>query len=233
VDGARRAGPVRYGHFYVEHNRGHHVRVATPEDPASSRLGETFWAFLPRTMVGSARSAWALERRRLARTNRGPWHPRNQVLSAWALSALLMAALLGLAAARDPGSLPQVAVLLAVQALYAASLLEVVNYMEHYGLRRREVAPGRYERCDPTHSWNSNSLASNVLLYQLQRHSDHHANPARRFQALRHFDASPQLPRGYASMIVVAYVPRWWRRVMDPKVAAHYGGDLGRANRGI
>ncbi len=221
-----------YGHFYVEHNRGHHVRVATPEDPASSRLGESFWAFLPRTMIGSVRSAWGLERRRLQKARKPVLGRGNQVLSAWALSVVLMAGLLTFAAVRDPGSLPQVAVLLAVQAAYGASLLEVVNYMEHYGLKRKQVAAGRYERCDDTHSWNSNSLASNVLLYQLQRHSDHHANPARRFQALRHFDSSPQLPTGYASMIVVAYLPPLWRRVMDPKVAAHYNGDLTRANHG-
>jgi alkane 1-monooxygenase len=221
-----------YGHFYVEHNRGHHVRVATPEDPASSRFGETFWRFLPRTVIGSVRSAWGLERRRLTKARRPVFGLGNQVLTAWAMSVVLMAALFVFAAARDPASVPQVAVLLAVQAAYGASLLEVVNYMEHYGLRRRQVAAGRYERCDDTHSWNSNSLASNVLLYQLQRHSDHHANPARRFQALRHFDSSPQLPTGYASMIVLAYVPPLWRRVMDPKVTAHYGGDLSRANHG-
>lgn len=221
-----------YGHFYVEHNRGHHVRVATPEDPASSRYGESFWAFLPRTVVGSARSAWHLESRRLRRANKPVFGPENQVLSAWLLSVVLMAALLTFAALHDTSSLPQVVVLLVIQAAYGASLLEVVNYMEHYGLARRRLAPGRYEKCNDTHSWNSNSLASNVLLYQLQRHSDHHANPARRFQALRHFDSSPQLPRGYGSMISVAYIPPLWRRVMDHRVAAHYGGDLSRANHG-
>lgn len=221
-----------YGHFYVEHNRGHHVRDATPPDPASSRYGESFWRFLPRTLIGSAASAWHLESRRLRRANKAVFGTGNQVLTAWAMSAVLMAALVAFAASRDLGTLPQIAVLLVVQALYGTSLLEVVNYMEHYGLARREVAPGRYERCDHTHSWNSNSLASNVMLYQLQRHSDHHANPARRFQALRHFEDSPQLPTGYASMIVVAYVPPLWRRVMDRRVAAHYDGDLTRANHG-
>jgi alkane 1-monooxygenase len=221
-----------YGHFYVEHNRGHHVRVATPEDPASARYGESFWAFLPRTVIGSARSAWRLERRRLQRAGKPVFGRGNQVLTAWLLGIALMAALLILAAVHDASTLPQVAALLVIQAAYGASLLEVVNYMEHYGLARRQVGPGRYEKCDDTHSWNSNSLASNLLLYQLQRHSDHHANPARRFQALRHFDSSPQLPRGYGTMISLAYVTPLWRKVMDHRVAAHYGGDLSRANHG-
>jgi alkane 1-monooxygenase len=215
--------PSAYGHFFIEHNRGHHVRVATPEDPASSRLGESFWAFLPRTVVGSVASAWRLERRRLRRLERGAWSPRNDVLSAWAMSVLLFAALV---AAFGPGVLPY----LAVQAVFAFSLLEAVNYLEHYGLLRQELPTGRFERVDPRHSWNSNNISSNVLLYHLQRHSDHHANPTRRYQSLRHFDESPQLPSGYASMIVLAYLPPLWRRVMDRRVLAHYGGDVRLAN---
>jgi len=113
------------------------------------------------------------------------------------------------------------------------SLLEVVNYMEHYGMLRQKVGVGerqRYERVDPSHSWNSNNIATNVLLYHLQRHSDHHANPTRRYQSLRDFEESPVLPTGYAGMIVLAIVPAVWRRVMDPRVLAHVGGDLSRAN---
>ena len=118
-----------------------------------------------------------------------------------------------------------------LQAVVGFSLLEVVNYLEHYGLlRRRDRTDGRYERCQPEHSWNSNNVASNVFLYHLQRHSDHHANPMRRYQALRHYDEVPELPSGYATMIVLAYVPPLWRRVMDPTVVAHYGGDSARAN---
>jgi alkane 1-monooxygenase len=113
------------------------------------------------------------------------------------------------------------------------SLLEVVNYMEHYGMLRQKVGIGdrqRYERVDPSHSWNSNNIATNVLLYHLQRHSDHHANPTRRYQTLRDFEESPVLPTGYAGMIVLALFPPIWRRVMDPRVVAHFGGDLTRAN---
>ncbi|MCD0448531.1 alkane 1-monooxygenase [Actinocorallia sp. API 0066] len=212
-----------YGHFYIEHNRGHHVRVATPEDPASSRLGETFWAFLPRSVWGSFRSGWELEKARLARTGRGPWTPRNDVVNAWLMTLVLYGALtLGF----GPAILPY----LLVQAVFGFSLLEVVNYLEHYGLLRQRLDSGRYERCTPRHSWNSNNIASNVLLYHLQRHSDHHANPTRRYQALRHFDEAPELPSGYATMIVLAYFPPLWRRVMDGRVLAHYAGDVTLAN---
>ena len=212
-----------YGHFFTEHNRGHHVRVATPEDPASARLGESFYSFLPRTVIGSLRSAWRLERTRLERMGRSPWTVRNDILSAWAMTALLFAAL---TVAFGPVVLPY----LLGQAVLGFSLLEVVNYLEHYGLLRQRREDGRYERTRPEHSWNSNNVASNVLLYHLQRHSDHHANPVRRYQALRHVDEAPQLPTGYAGMIVLAAVPPLWRRVMDPRLLAHYGGNLTRAN---
>jgi len=211
-----------YGHFFIEHNRGHHVRVATPEDPASSRLGESFWAFLPRTVVGSMRSAWGIERERLGRSGISVWNWRNDVLQAWAMTVVLFAAL---TIVFGWVVLP----FLLLQAL-GFTLLEVVNYLEHYGLLRQKREDGRYERCLPEHSWNSNNVASNVLLYHLQRHSDHHANPIRRYQALRHVDEAPQLPTGYAGMIVLAWFPSLWRRVMDPRLLDHYDGDVTRAN---
>lgn len=188
-----------YGHFYVEHNRGHHVAVATPEDPSSARLGESFWAFLPRTVLGSLKSAWRIDRR--------------DALKSWALSAALFAVLIAAFGVR-------IWPYLALQAAFAITLLEVVNYLQHYGLRREKGPDGRYERLRPGHSWNAATVASNVALYNLQRHSDHHANAARRYQALRHVEDAPQLPWGYPVMILLAYVPPLWRRVMDPRVAA-------------
>lgn len=214
--------PSAYGHFYVEHNRGHHLHVATPEDPASARMGESLWEFLPRTVWGSLVSAWRLERRRLNNHGCRAWSVRNQILQSWSMTILLSGSVT--TALGWPALL-----FLIVQALYAISLLETVNYLEHYGLARRRLPNGRYEPCRPVHSWNSSHVVSNLLLYHLQRHSDHHAHPRRRYQTLRHFDESPQLPAGYATMIVLAYVPPLWRRVMDRRVAAHYGGDLDRA----
>jgi alkane 1-monooxygenase len=215
--------PTGYGHFFIEHNRGHHVRVATPDDPASSRLGESFWAFLPRTVIGSLRNAWSLERTRLRRTDRATVSPRNDILNAWAMTVVLWAVLL---AAFGTGIAPY----LLVQAVFGFCLLEAVNYLEHYGLMRRRLDNGRWERVTPRHSWNNNNVTTNLFLYHLQRHSDHHANPTRRYQALRHFEESPQLPSGYATMIVLCYVPPLWRKVMDRRVLAHYGGDVTQAN---
>ncbi len=215
--------PTMYGHFYVEHNRGHHKRVATPEDPASARMGESFWSFLPRTVVGSLRSAWEIERDRLNRKGQSVWSIANDNLQAWALTLVFFVALvvwLGW----------PVLTFLVLQALYGASMLEVVNYVEHYGLLREKDASNRYVRCEPEHSWNSNHVVGNILLYHLQRHSDHHAHPARRYQALRHFDAAPQLPAGYATMVTAAYFPRLWFALMDHRVVKHYEGDLSKIN---
>ena len=187
-----------YGHFFVEHNRGHHVAVATPGDPSTARLGQAFWTFLPRTVLGTLKSAWRIDRR--------------DALRAWSLSAVLFAALAAVFGARV---LPW----LALQAAFAVSLLEVVNYIQHYGLLRERRGDGRYERCRAEHSWNAATVASNVALFNLQRHSDHHANPLRRYQGLRHLEDAPQLPWGYPAMMLLAYVPPLWRRVMDRRVA--------------
>ena len=212
-----------YGHFYIEHNRGHHVRVATPEDPASSRFGESFWTFLPRSVWGSLRSSWSLEKARLDRLGKKPWTIRNDVLHSWLMSVVLFGVLV---AVFGLSVLP----FLVLQAVFGFCLLETVNYLEHYGLKRRRLDSGRYERAAPEHSWNSDHICTNIFLYHLQRHSDHHANPTRRYQTLRSMDGAPNLPSGYASMIILAYVPPLWRKVMDPKVLAHYGGDITRVN---
>jgi alkane 1-monooxygenase len=215
--------PACYGHFLVEHNRGHHVRVATPEDPASARLGESFWRFWPRSVSGSFRSAWRLESARLRSRGRALFSAENEMLRAAAFSggiALVLAAAFGRSAL----------LLFLGQAVVGFTLLEIVNYLEHYGLARQPTESGRYEPVAPRHSWNSDQLLSNLALFQLQRHSDHHASPRRRYQSLLSFAESPQLPFGYATMIPLALVPPVWRWLMDDRVAAHYDGDLSLAN---
>lgn len=208
-----------YGHFFVEHNRGHHLRVATVEDPASSRFGESVYRFIPRSVAGGLRSAWDLERRRLARLGRSPLSLRNDVISGWLLTAGLYA---GSVLWFGPVVLPW----LVGQAIIGFCLLESVNYLEHYGLRRQRTANGRYEPVSPRHSWNSDTRVANVFLFHLQRHSDHHANPRRRYQLLRSSAEAPQLPAGYGTMLVLAMIPPLWRHVMDSRVLAHYGGDV-------
>ncbi|MFC9437191.1 alkane 1-monooxygenase [Nocardia sp. NPDC057030] len=212
-----------YGHFYVEHNRGHHVRVATPADPASARMGESLWKFLPRTISGGFRSAIALEGERLARKRRRWWSVHNQILQAWSITIVLFAALLTIFGWQ---ALPW----LLLQAAIGIGLLETVNYIEHYGLLRARRPDGRYERCSPRDSWNSDRLVTNIFLFHLQRHSDHHANPGRRYQTLRSSAQAPQLPAGYVTMIIFAAIPPVWRLIMDHRVLDHYSGDMSLAN---
>lgn len=230
--GHRRAGLERtlskialaqtcYGHFFVEHNRGHHARVATVEDPASSRFGESLYRFVPRSVVGGLRSAWSIEGARFDRIGKSRWSFRNDVLNSWLLTAALFAVL---AVWFGPAVLPW----LLGQAVIGFCMLETVNYLEHYGLRRQRGSDGRYERVRAVHSWNSNTVVANVVLFHLQRHSDHHAHPIRRYQALRHSDEAPQLPTGYTTMMLLALCPPLWRRVMDWRVVEHYDGDLSR-----
>jgi alkane 1-monooxygenase len=204
---------VAYPHFVIEHVYGHHRNVATPLDPATSRLGESFYAFLPRTLVGGLRSAWRIETDRLRRLRRSPWHVGNRMLRH---AAVQLALALGVAIAWGPLGL---AVWFG-QAAVAVLLLEIVNYVEHYGLVRLEIAPGKYERVQPWHSWNAAHRLTNWLLFNLQRHSDHHFLASRPYDRLRHYDDVPQLPAGYATMVLVALVPPLWRRVMDPRVLA-------------
>jgi len=215
--------PTFYTHFAVEHNFGHHKRVSTPEDPASSRMGESFWKFLPRTVIGGFKSAIEIETKRLERKGKGFWTLENELLQGWAISA-------GFLAANVVVSGPRAVPFMLAQGAYGASLLEVINYIEHYGLLREKDENGKYERTQPEHSWNSNYVVTNLVLYQLQRHSDHHAFPSRSFQALRDFPEAPQLPSGYASMLLPAYIPGWWTQVMDEKVIRHYKGDLSKIN---
>jgi alkane 1-monooxygenase len=215
--------PSGYGHFNIEHNRGHHRDVATPEDPVSSRLGESYFRFMRREIPGAARRAWLLEGTRLDRKGVGRWSIENDILQAGMITFILWS---GLVAWLGVAVIP----LLLIQAAIGYSLLSSANYVEHYGLLRQRLDNGRYERPEPRHSWNSNHILSNILLYQLQRHSDHHAHPTRRYQSLRHFEEAPQLPAGYFGMFLVAFVPPLWYRIMDPRVLAHAGNDIDRIN---
>ncbi|WP_433562766.1 alkane 1-monooxygenase [Nocardia sp. CA-151230] len=212
-----------YGHFFVEHNKGHHARVATPDDPASARMGESLWEFLPRSVIGGFRSAIHLEGERLRRKGHRWFSVHNHILQAWAMTVVLFGGLLAVYGWRV---LPY----LLLQAVIGAGLLETVNYVEHYGLLRRKRPNGNWARCSPSDSWNSDRLVTNIFMFHLQRHSDHHANPGRRYQTLRSSEEAPQLPAGYATMILLALFPPLWRYVMDPRLLAHYSGDVSRAN---
>jgi len=212
-----------YGHFSIEHNRGHHRHVSTPEDPASSKMGENIYQFACREMPGAALRAWRLEADRLQRQNKSVWHFENEILQALCLTSLIYGTLIGLY------GLDMVIVLIPV-AIWGAFQLTSANYVEHYGIQRLKTANGSYENCQPHHSWNSNHLVSNLVLFQLQRHSDHHAHPGRSYQSLRDFPELPRLPSGYFGMFFLAYLPPLWYRVMDPLLIQTLNGDTSRIN---
>ena len=215
--------PSGYGHFSAEHNRGHHTEVATPEDTASARMGESIWQFVGREMPGGARRAWQFETMRLKDKGLPVWSLQNQILQGLIISSLLWLTLLlwlGL----------QVLPFLLAVAAWTNFQLTSANYVEHYGLLRMRQADGEYERCQPCHSWNSNHVLSNWILFHLQRHADHHAHASRRYQALRHFEDAPQLPSGYSGMFLLAYVPVLWFAVMNPRLLDAVGRDPNRIN---
>ncbi|MBM4282471.1 MAG: alkane 1-monooxygenase, partial [Deltaproteobacteria bacterium] len=201
-----------YTHFCVEHVHGHHKHIATPLDPASSRPGESLYKYLPRTLLGGLRSAWRIETVRVARQGGAGTLRDRRVRYPIGLAVVyvVVAAVAGLSGV----------VFFAAQSLVAMLLLETINYIEHYGLARREVRPGVYERTLPHHSWNSSERLTNWVLFHLQRHADHHHIASRPYFALRHIEDSPQLPTGYAGMLWLAALPPLWRCVMDPRVAA-------------
>jgi len=215
--------PSGYGHFYVEHNRGHHRDVATPADPASSRMGESIYRFVLREMPGAARRAWVLERTRLQQAGLPvlSWH--NHIVQPAFLTLALWS---GLVLWLGWTVLP----FLLVASFWANFQLTSANYIEHYGLLRQQRANGSFEPCQPHHSWNSNHIFSNWIVFHLQRHSDHHAHPLRRYQSLRHFENLPTLPSGYFGMFLVAYVPPLWRYVMDERLLRTAGRDANRLN---
>lgn len=201
---------VLYGHFFVEHVRGHHVRVATPDDPATAPRGMNVYRFLLRSVIGGFAHAWKLEALRLRRSARSAWHPSN-----WSLSGAVLSGLL-LGAAAWAGGAPAL-VLFVLQAIWAVVLLETVNYIEHYGLQRRRQGE-RYEPVQPRHSWNADFAISNWLLFNLQLHSDHHAHMERSYESLRTMPDAPQLPAGYPTMVVAALIPPLWFALIERRL---------------
>lgn len=202
-----------YLHFFIEHNRGHHRYVATPLDPATARRGESVYAFWLRSIRDSFRSAWQIEAERLRKAGLPLWSLRhNQMLRFQVLQLGLVLLLLAWGGW-------QVCLAFVAAALTGILMLETINYLEHYGLLRRELRPGVYERVQPRHSWNSDRSIGRILLYELTRHSDHHYLASRKYQTLRHFDESPELPQGYPGMMLLALFPPLWFRVMHARLA--------------
>ncbi|MBY8977210.1 alkane 1-monooxygenase [Rhodobacteraceae bacterium NNCM2] len=202
-----------YGPFATEHVYNHHANVCTPRDPVTARRGEWFYTFFPRAVAGTMRSSWNIERSRAERRGRPYYHWSNPFWrytigsALFIVAAYLLAGWLGVA-------------FFLIQSLMAIYQLEAVNYVEHYGLTREYLGNGKFERVKPHHSWNASQRWSNWFLLNLQRHSDHHYRPNRRYPLLQHHDWSeaPQLPHGYATMIALAIIPPAWFYVMHPRL---------------
>ena len=199
-----------YMHFFIEHNRGHHKNVATHEDPSSGRFGESIYRFFPRTLIGSWKSAWHLEAIR-CNNNGIPLFSFNNQMFSFQIIQLLFLFLIFLIF----GLKTMLAFI--ASACIGILMLETVNYIEHYGLSRKKKGT-RYERTLPIHSWNSNHPIGRLIMLELSRHSDHHFMSTRKYQILRHFDESPQMPTGYPGMMLLALIPPLWFKVMNKEV---------------
>lgn len=208
-------GMVMYGHFRSEHLLVHHRYVGTPRDPVTARYNENFYRFFIRVVRQSLVSSFLAEKAMLARKGQPWWHLTNPFWRYWALEATFI-----LIAAAIAGWLG--VWLFLTQAFIAIFYLEIVNYVEHYGLTRKHLGDGKYEHVQPHHSWNTDHKVSNWLLINLQRHSDHHYKPNRRFPLLQTYATqdAPQLPYSYPAMTVAATIPPLWRRIMNPRVRA-------------
>jgi alkane 1-monooxygenase len=203
--------PSLYSHFTLEHNYGHHLKVGTPEDPATARKGEGVYRFFVRSIFQGYRNALEIGSRMLVSQGKPKW--MHEVV--WGHIAQVGVLALVVFIGGFNSLVPYLCT-----ALIGIITLESVNYIEHYGLRRQQLASGRYEPMTESHSWNSNHELGRIMLFELVRHADHHYQSTRKYQALRHLDQSPQLPFGYPGSIILALIPPLWFRVMNPRVEA-------------
>jgi alkane 1-monooxygenase len=201
-----------YGHFYIEHNKGHHKRVATPEDPSTARYGEPVYFFWFRSMVNAYVGAWQIANRDQRKKGKPALHWQNEMLQVQVLQLLLILLIFIFFGWVVLGYFIAAAAI-------GILLLESVNYIEHYGLARKKLSTGQYERTQPHHSWNSDHVLGRLLLFELSRHSDHHYMASRKYQVLRHHDSAPQMPTGYPGMILLSLVPVAWFKVMHKRIA--------------
>ncbi|MDQ3015959.1 MAG: alkane 1-monooxygenase [Bacteroidota bacterium] len=203
--------PALYSHFTLEHNFGHHLKVGTPEDPATARKNQPIYFFFIRSIVLGYRNAWDIEKRLLQIKNQPAW--KSEILWSHVVQFIFLAMVYNVA-----GWQGMIAYL--CTALVGILSLESVNYIEHYGLVRKKLLSGRYEPMSEVHSWNSNHELGRIVLYELVRHADHHYQTTRKYQTLRHMDDSPQLPFGYPMSILIAFIPPVWFWLMNPRVEA-------------
>ncbi len=200
-----------YMHFFIEHNKGHHKNVATPQDPSSARLNEPLYTFYFRTIIFSYLSAWKIANDEMRKKGLPILNLKNEMLQVHIIQVLFVGLVFFVF-----GWLPTVYFLSA--AFIGILLLETVNYIEHYGLQRKLTASGNYERAMPIHSWNSSHPLGRLMLFELSRHSDHHYLASKKYQILLHHKDAPQLPTGYPGSMILALVPPAWFYIMNKKI---------------
>ena len=200
-----------YMHFFIEHNKGHHKHVATPNDPSTAKYHQSLYAFWPQTLIGTYLSAWKISKDELEKNGKPWWSLQNEMLLFQLIQISFVSIVLYFFGLKT-------AILFVLAALFGGLLLESVNYIEHYGLSRSESSEHQYERVQPHHSWNSNHIIGRLMLFELSRHSDHHYLASRKYQILRSFDDAPQMPTGYPGMILLSLCPPLWFKVMHKQI---------------
>lgn len=209
---------VGYGYFYVEHNRGHHVHVATPKDPATARKNQSYFAFWKQAVIGGFINSIKIENERLAQRKQKSNFWSNETYRLTLISLILLLSIFYISYQINPEHSTTLLIFLILQAFLSFSLLEAVDYIEHYGIERKELSPGVYEKVNPKHSWNANFIYSNYFLFQLQRHADHHMYATKNYQLLDAYEDSPQLPNGYPAMVILTLIPPLWFKLMNGRL---------------
>lgn len=209
---------VFYGHFTVEHNRGHHVNIGTPEDPATGLYNQSFYSFWYQSVVKGFQHAILLEKQYLKQKKVKYTVLNNEVYSSLIYSTFLLFVTSAIVYFTNADNAVYFLLFFLIQSFLSFSLLEAVNYIEHYGILRKMEDGNRYEKINPTHSWNANFIISNYLLFQLQRHSDHHLYSTKQYQVLKQYDESPQLPNGYPAMVILSLIPPLWKIIMNSRL---------------
>lgn len=207
-----------YMHFSIEHNHGHHRYVATPKDSATASKGQSLYGFWVQSIVGSYLSAWKIQGNLLKKENRSFLSFSNLMLVFQILQIILVAGIF-LVFGKLAGFL------FIVSAFIGIILLETINYIEHYGLSRKEIKPGVYEKVLPSHSWNSDYALGRIMLFELTRHADHHYKASRKYQILKSYENSPHLPAGYPAMMLLSTIPPLWFKVMNPRIKSDGQGS--------
>jgi alkane 1-monooxygenase len=209
---------VGYGYFYVEHNRGHHVHVATPNDPATAKKNQNYFVFWKQAVIGGFKNSIKIEKARLAKRKQRSNLWTNEAYRLTLISVVLLLSIGCISYLIHPERSITLLAFLILQAFLSFSLLEAVDYIEHYGIERKEISPGVYEKVNPKHSWNANFIYSNYFLFQLQRHADHHVYATKNYQLLDAHDESPQLPNGYPAMVILSLIPPLWFKLMNDRL---------------